>query len=338
MTQIRKTRLHSLIFCTMIGFVTAFAVIRTQKSNTPPPVVQFVHSPLGDYLYLLFNRKTLSDHPDIDSLAGIRDLATLEELIALPEIVISLQINTYAEIYPVLDRFYKNARSTTLHDPFPKKLGFGEQLPSYDTILALIKAGEPHFNRFDSLWQQLILPAIILQTNTWKKQLTDLRVLENYQRLTRLTLKTDTLQIGALAYHLAGSANYHPTGIYTSLFKTPNLPWVIGHEGTHLLLTGPAGMNWMQSPRVAKLTKLATLRETSLYELEEAMCHFMQAQLSKSCGTKPADFPIASRYEKGMLQELLVYWETNWPQYLAGKTTIIDFMIQGGEVVWKQQR
>ncbi|MBO9661207.1 MAG: hypothetical protein J7527_20450, partial [Chitinophagaceae bacterium] len=90
------------------------------------------------------------------------------------------------------------------------------------------------------------------------------------------------------------------------------------------------------SAKAKKISKLAATRNTSLYELEEAMCHFMQAQLSKTCGTKPADFPIAARYEKGLMRDLLTYWETNWSQYQAGTSTIVDFMILGGEVVWKQ--
>ncbi|MCG2613323.1 hypothetical protein LZZ85_03490 [Terrimonas sp. NA20] len=333
MVQFRRKRFRPLVLFTMMGLIIALTTIRAHHTPAPNPAVQFVHSSLGDYLYLLFNRKTLDHHPDIDSISGIRNLSTLDELIALPEIVTSLQLKYYREIYPLLDRLYKKAGSTTIQKPFQKKLGFGERLPHYDSILALVKAGEAHFSTFDSIWQKQILPEIEAHTAIWKHQLTEMNVLENYQRLTRLYLATDTLQIGALAYHLAGSANYNPTGIYTSLFKTPNLPWVIGHEGTHLLLTGPAGQNWMELPRAKKLAKLAISHKTSLYEMEEAMCHFMQAQLSKTCGTKPADFPIASRYEKGMLRELLAYWEMNWPQYMAGTTTIIDFLIQGGEVV-----
>ncbi|MBO9661150.1 MAG: hypothetical protein J7527_20165, partial [Chitinophagaceae bacterium] len=229
----------------MMGFVLLLATIKAQNPAYTEPKVSFVHSAIGDYLYLLFNRKALESHPDIDSLSGIRDLPTLDELIALPEIVTSMQISSYEEIYPILEQYYKNAGSTTIQQPFVKKLGFGEKLPPYDTILALVTAGEPHFKQFDSLWQEHIFPQIDLQIKNWQHQLELLDVTGNYQRLTRLSLKTDTLQIGALAYHLAGSANYNPTGIYTSLFKTPNLPWVIGHEGTHLLLTGPAGKNWI---------------------------------------------------------------------------------------------
>jgi hypothetical protein len=336
MAQVRKKRFRPVVFFTMMGFIITLVTIKTNNTHVPTPTVQFVRSSLGDYLYLLFNRKTLDNHPDIDSITGIRQLPTLDELIALPEIVTSIQIKSYQEIYPLLDHFYKNAKTTVALKPVFRKLGFGEQLPPYQTILTLVRSGESHFRIFDSLWQQQILPEINEQVKVWKQQLSDMNVLEKYQQLTRLHLATDTLQIGALAYHLAGSANYNPTGIYTSLFKTPNLPWVIGHEGTHLLLTGPAGQNWMHLPGVKKLTKLAAIHKSSLYELEEAMCHFMQAQLSKTCGTKPADFPIAARYEKGLLRELLAYWETNWPQYLAGTATIVEFMIQGGEIVWSR--
>jgi hypothetical protein len=336
MSSVRTKRFRPVVAFTMIGFILILATIKAQNTNHPSPKVRFVYSSIGDYLYLLLNRKTIDAYPDIDSLSGIRELSTLDELIALPEIATSMQISEYKEIYPILDQFYKNATTTTIRQPFPKKLGFGERLPSYDTLLSLIKAGEPHFKQFDSLWKKQILPEISTQIKEWQLQLETQDVLVNFQQLTRLPLKTDTLQIGALAYHLAGSANYNPAGIYTSLFKTPNLPWVIGHEGTHLLLTGPAGQNWMQSQKGKKLTPLAVKNNTTLYELEEAMCHFMQAQLSKTCGTKPPDFPIAARYEKGPMRNLLAYWETNWPQYLAGSNTIVDFMIQGGEAVWKR--
>lgn len=321
---------------TLMAVLMLPGILPAQTHHKADPYVKWEESPLGDYLYLLFNRKTLEMFPDMDSLIGIRHIPTLDNLVALPEIVTSLQLTRYSDIYPVLKQYYKNTSNLLQEKPVMKKLGYGDRLPPYDSLLALVKRGEPFYDRFEMLWRKHIQPSIELHTATWRQQLTQGKVLQEYRSITRLTWQTDTLGIAALAYHLAGSANYSPTGIYTSLFKTPNLPWVIGHEGTHLLLTGPAGYNWMQTKQARRMARLAATKGTSLYEIEEAMCHFMQAQLSKACGTKPADFPIASRYEEGLLRNLLTYWESHWSTYRQGSSTIVSYLLEGAEVVLRK--
>ncbi len=311
-------------------FVVLFSCVSNaqQATKVPVPRVKFIHSSLGDFLYFLFNRKEYKAIPKLDSLLHITDVPELDAIIALPEIITSAQISKYIDIYPLLERYYKGQSATIINSPHPKRISFSDTFPVYDSINLLVKRGELYYPAFDSLWKIHVAPLEIRQIENWQIQLKESSVLENFYRITKLQLKTDELEIAAMAYHLAGSANYSPAGIYTSLFKTPNLPWVIGHEGTHLLLTVPVGADWMKSSKVKKLQKLADQKGITLYEIEENTCHFMQAMLSKICGTEKSDYSIHQPYPKGFQRDLIAAMEKDWDRYLLSKENIVDYMIQ----------
>lgn len=319
----------------MTGFIFFFPLLLFAQKATVPEV-SFLHSPLGDYLYFLFNRKEYKTVPQMDSLIGTQEIPKLGALIALPEIVTSAQINDYRDIYPILKKYYYNTRATLIEKPQPKRLSFSDEYPPYDSILALVKKGQVFYPKFFQQWKEHVEPLEIKQIEEWKHQLATQNVLETFYNLTKLTLHTDRLEIAAMAYHMAGSANYSPAAIYTSLFRKPNLPWVIGHEGTHLLLSGPVGANWMSRKNVKKLGQLAEKKGESLYEIEENTCHFLQAMLAKACGTEEKTYSIHNPYPQGFRREMLAKMEEQWSDYLKSQDNIIEFMIRVAEQVLKQ--
>jgi hypothetical protein len=315
---------------TGLAFLLPFLLF-AQKDTLP--TVTFLHSPLGDYLYFLFNRKEYKVIPQMDSLIGTKKIPKLGALIALPEIVTSAQISNYKEVYPLLEKYYKNTNATLIDKPHPKRLSFSDQYPSYDTILKLVKQGEPFFPAFLQQWEKHVEPMELKQIEEWKKQMAAQKVIETFYNITKLSFKTKRLEIAAMAYHMAGSANYSPAGIYTSLFREPNLPWVVGHEGTHLLLSKPVGADWMNRALAKKLGQLAERKGESLYEIEENTCHFLQAMLAKVCGTEEKTYSIHSPYPQGFRREMLAKMEEQWNDYLKRKENIVDFMMRIADLV-----
>jgi hypothetical protein len=321
--------LFLLSFCCL--FFSAPSIAQ-KKVRPKTPEVTFLHSPLGDFLYFLFNRKEYKAIPRMDSLIGMSNTSKLDALIALPEIVTSEQVTDYQDIYKILEKYYKNTNATIIEKPHPKRLSFSDVYPSYDSIVTLVKAGERYYPAFLALWKVHVEPNELKQIAVWKEQLANKKILDSFYKITRLSYSTNKLEIAAMAYHMAGSANYSPAGIYTSLFREPNLPWVIGHEGTHLLLSGPVSTNWMQTSKAKVLSILAERKGESLYEIEENTCHFLQAMLAKLCGTVKVDYSIHTPYPEGFRRSMLAYMEMYWSTYLLNDITIIDFMMQAAEV------
>jgi hypothetical protein len=75
--------------------------------------------------------------------------------------------------------------------------------------------------------------------------------LNKLQELERLSFPFSNLDVGAMALHLSGSGNTYPAGVYTSLFKKPNLAWVLGHEATHLMVAASPVKSGSGPPRKA---------------------------------------------------------------------------------------
>ncbi|RYZ19992.1 MAG: hypothetical protein EOO16_18235 [Chitinophagaceae bacterium] len=324
----RSFKTFRLLLASLILILSTQAA--TAQSRTLPRI-SFLNSAPADFLYFLFNRTEPSVAPKLDSLLNMGQVPTIDALISLPEIVASEGVTTYEGIYPVLERYY-SPKALSRSRRSPKKLAFSDRYPSYDTLLALVRAGAPYYPKFLEYWKEHVAPAEYRQMEVWRQQLTELQVLDSFYALTRMRLRTDSLQIAAIAFHVAGSANYTPAGIYTSLFKKPNLPWVIGHEATHLLLTGPVGVNWMKRPAARALAALAKQKGENLYEIEENMCHFMQALLSRTCGTRPKDYAIAAPYPEGFRKRFLEQLEAGLHQYRAGREDLADWMMRTASI------
>ncbi|MGM0464668.1 MAG: hypothetical protein ACQEQW_08415 [Bacteroidota bacterium] len=297
------------------------------------PEVELIKSPLGDYLYFLLCRKPHRAVPDLDSLLGIRGIPRMRVLIALPEIVTSYRIDNYSDIYRVIDSYYGGDSLSSLNKD--KRISYSSVVPPAREIEELVRKGEESWPDFMKYWKQYIEPLEDQQIEVWEKQLRENDVMGNYAELTKIHLKSSRLEIAAMAFHLSGSCNFNPHGIYTSLFTRPNLPWVIGHEGTHILLSEfEAG--WMSDPRVAALEQKVAGAGYRIYDLEEAVCLFMQAALARKCGTVPPDYYMHTRIQDEFMGSYIQNLEEGLDPYLKDDSmNIVDYMITTAEKTLK---
>jgi hypothetical protein len=121
-------------------------------------------------------------------------------------------------------------------------------MPPYAKLEEIIHKGEPLYPKFLDFWKANISPLEQEQIATWQHQLGECDPLNKLQQVERLPFPFSQLDVAAIALHLSGSGNTFPVGIYTKLFKKPNLAWVVGHEATHLMVDQYAGHNWLGYP------------------------------------------------------------------------------------------
>ena len=130
-----------------------------------------------------------------------------------------------------------------------------------------------------------------------------------------------------MPFHPAGSANYSPAGVYTSLFRTPDLGRVLGHEASHLLWSAAVGTDWKAHSLAASVTGLAEAKEV---DVEETMCLLMQTILSQEAGVQPRDYRVSTDLEAGPQRDLMTALEGGWSAYLADAArwpTLIDYVL-----------
>lgn len=329
--MIFKNEKKAFFLLYFIGLVT---ISNAQiKDKFQIPKVKFVNSALGDYLYYLFNRKQISIVPVLDSILKMQEIPKLGALIALPEIVTAKQTENYQDIYRMIDLYYKNPHDLEITYPHQKKIGFSYIRPTADSINRLVKLGYSRFPAFKKIWQDKFKAVENNQIKAWKSQLNQLKVLEKFNSLTKLSFRSKEILIAAMIFHPAGSANYNPSSIYTGLFKEPDLAWVIGHEGTHLLLSGPKGHLWANYPFANELIKLAYSNGILPNDIEEALCHYMQAKLSRMCGLTISDKSIYDPYPDGFQRTFLSKLDAGWESYASSDQDIIQYMISTAQKV-----
>jgi len=117
-----------------------------------------------------------------------------------------------------------------------------------------------------------------------------------------------------MPFHPSGSGNYSPPAIFSSLFDKPNLPWFLGHEGSHLIWSEAVGTPLATQPGAQAAVALAQSRKV---DLEETMCLCMQVKTSIACGLSKPDRRISDNVSDPSQKRLLVAMEDDWPAYLA---------------------
>jgi hypothetical protein len=147
------------------------------------------------------------------------------------------------------------------------------------------------------------------------------------------------LDVACIALHLSGSGNYSPPGVYTSIFKKSDLARVLGHEGTHLLLTPYYGKDWHRYKLAQEAINLATKNGLAPDDIEEMLCMFMQTKLSQQFGYTDASKKISASFNKEKVkQKILIAMENSWDDYCHEKNKyedIIDFMLKNTIAAFK---
>ena len=186
--------------------------------------LNYLHNPFSDYLFYLLYRDQ-KQYP-LDSILDLHKIQTLSSLISLQEIVASERIKNYNDIYMHVE-IYKYSKSRKIEKPYPKIIAYSDEIPNYDSLINILKEGEKYFTIFYEYWRQKIEPIEIKTIESWRIQDSLYHPFDKLQQITRIRFKSDTLDIACIALHLAGSGNYSPPGVYTSVFKNPDLARVL---------------------------------------------------------------------------------------------------------------
>jgi hypothetical protein len=297
-----------------------------EKLNT---TLNYLHNPYSDYLFYLLYRESPKEY-QLDSTINLGKIQTLNQIISLPEMAASSNIKNYNDIYKIVE-IYRMSKNRVILKPFPKIVAYSDEMPNYDTLKIILQAGEKHFKHFYKYWQEKVEPDELKNIAAWKTQDSLQQPLKKLQQVSRIKFKSKTLDIGCIAMHLAGSGNYSPPGIYSSIFKKPDLARFIGHEGTHLLLTKYYGRDWHKYKMANKAIKLAIQNGLRANDIEEMLCMFMQTTLSQQCGITDIGKRISNSFtDEKNKQKILIEFENNWTNYLSGSkkySDIIEFML-----------
>jgi|SRR5215813_6959528 len=291
--------------------------------------LQFVNSPYADYLFYLLYRNT-NEFSSVSKSVALDDIQTVHGLISLPEDVASAQIDHYRDIYRLL-KPYQHLTGRIALKPKPKILGYGSSLPSYDSLLSIVRQGETSYPKFLKFWQTDVGPTEQKTIEAWTQQQAQCSPLTRLQELERLRFPFSRLDVGAIAFHFSGSGNYSPAGVYTRLFSKPNLAWVLGHEATHLQVDKYVGHNWTKHPRAAEAIAAVQALGGKEEDIEESLCLFMQITLSQECGYTDTTRRISTQLNDSPLKKKICKaLEDEWSDYQRDNQkypTIIDYLI-----------
>jgi hypothetical protein len=277
-----------------------------------PPLV-FGSNMLADYLHVLLYRLP---HDGFRPFAppGFDKVPTLDALVAVPEVVASAGLKRYSQLHPFVRRAFARLPAKRVMHPVPRILSYSEHPPALAQVLSVIDAGAPYFPAFRTYWDEHVRAAVADQIAGWRDQdarLHPMRVLTGFQRLP---LRARRLLVFAMPFHPSGSGNYSPPAIFSSLFDKPNLPWFLGHEGSHLIWSEAVGTPLANQPGAGAALALAQSRKV---DLEETMCLCMQVKTSIACGLSKPERRISNDFPAGPQKRLLVAMEDDWPQYIA---------------------
>jgi len=332
--------MKKIIILLFMILVTVCPAVKSNAIKHDPteigPEIEFIKTPLGDYLYFLLCRKPHKAVPGLDSLLGIKDIPRMRVLIALPEIIAACRIDNYNDVYRVIDSYYGGDSLNSLNRG--KRISYSSIVPPAEEIEELVRKGEEAWPEFLKYWKQYIEPLEDQQIDAWEKQLRETDIMRKYAELTKLSFKIPSLEVAAMAFHLSGSCNFNPHGVYTSLFNKPNLPWALGHETTHILLSVYES-DWKSDPRVIGLEPGLIKAGYGLNDLEEAVCLFMQAALARQCGTVANDYFMHKKIQDEFMGAYIKNLEEGLDVYLMDDSMdIVDYMIATAETTLEEQK
>jgi len=259
-------------------------------------------------LFYLLNRST-RDFPELRLAVPLDGIPAMDELTFAPEDAISSKISAYSQLYQMVRSYHDGTRLTEI-----------------------IKRGEPMYGAFEEFWKAKIAPEEDRQMAEWARQYAKWHPVERLQRLERIKFPFTSINMDVIALDPSGSSmqGEHPT-IFTAYSSIPDVAWVIGHEGTHMML-GPKGAKWPQRPGAAEAIAVMKARGGSEYDIEEALCLLMQVKLSQSFGRTPPNYTGSGKLGASPRRDLLARLERDWTKYLKNsRVDVADFLI--GEVL-----
>lgn len=322
-----------------VALATLLACASTQASpgraiDIRPVDIQFKKSPYADFLFYLLYRHGGEHQASLNAALPLQGDG-LPILISLPHLAIEAQ--GYADVIALTEPYRRAQRRVERMPPRPgderpryRILSHAEELPRFGELDRLVRSGEAGFAAFKQVWSKELAPREDAQIAVWKQQNSDCKPVERLQQMARMTFPHSSLTIGAVALHLSGSANTDPASITSAVWKKPNLPWTIGHEGTHLLVDEFAGARWKERPPAPEVIAKVVAAGGQAADIEEALSMLMQVKLAQACGTTAADYSLAAKLQKDGTPKyrIIVGLERDWPNYLSNhQMDLVDFML-----------
>jgi hypothetical protein len=295
-------------------------------------IIDFVHSPRADWLYYVLARNH-GRFPALDSAAPLHHIPPLAELLTLPEIAAASGAVTLEDLL-VLAEDYRSPDGMMSRRTQGRALGFGNALPSHAELHRTLVIAEPAYPAFLQYWRQQIEPLELEAISAWQAQAAACAGLDTLQRWARLPLRTDTLQVGAVALHRAASATAVPAGVYSALPRQPRLHWLLGHEATHLLVGDAIGAGWTRRPDAASVTAAFEAAGGRGWEMEEVLAVHMQVRLAQACGEYDGEVRFSdSIREDSLMRRLLVAMEGLWATWQDSDSgDLVDFLLEATRV------
>ena len=293
-----------------------------------PVELRFVHSPYADYLFYLLYRDT-SRASGLGAVP-LDSVSTLNALVALPEIVASQRVSSYRQIQPLVE-LYRGVTTRIVATPAPRILTYGKVPASYDSLRAIVTAGEAAYQTFAGIWRSQMEPEELRNIAIWRGQNADCHPMDSLQVLTRLVFPSPILDVGSIYMHFSGSGNYTPMGVYSRTFDKPNLAFTLGHEAMHLLVNPMTGHDWRKYPAAARTVGIARVAGLNMDDLDELLALFMQVELPQACATTSASRRISDAFGSDSARHaVLVSLEDGWSEYRISHQkwpTIIDYFL-----------
>lgn len=298
------------------------------SGNNKKLKLTFGHNVYADFLFYLFYRN-VGGFPTLPKKVPLKAVLNYQGApVTLTERANVMQLKQYQALYPLVAH-YRGETSGITTQPL-KHLSFGEPLPNFDTLQTIIKQGEEYFPLFEKFWKDSIRQAELHTISVWKEQERNLKVTEKLFGLLRLKPRFNSLFIGAIALHTAGSGLVDQPSIHTQLFKKPNLPWFMGHELTHLMIGQYTGEDWSNQEGFAEIMQYLNANGHSYYEIEESLCLLMQVKLSQACGLLDKNYKISTYLPNNLYRKRIVQiLEDQWTSYEADAIkfpTIVEYL------------
>jgi len=294
------------------ALLAAWPMLGATVSMAAPPLA-FGSNMLADYLHVLLYRLPHDDYPPF-APPGFDKVPTVDALVAVPEVVASAGLRSYGQLHPFVRRAFAALPVKRVMHPVPRILSYSEHPPALAQVLNVIDAGASYFPAFRIYWDQHVRSKVESQIAGWRDQDAHFHPLQVLTGFQRLPLRARRLLVFAMPFHPSGSGNYSPPAIFSSLFDKPNLPWFLGHEGSHLIWSEAVGTPLATQPGAQAALSLALAHKL---DLEETMCLCMQVKTSIACGLSKPDRRISDNVSDPSQKRLLVAMEDDWPAYLA---------------------
>jgi len=285
-------------------------------------VKTFCHySPILDYMFLLFTNSSWRG-VNFQRLLPLPTQTGKFGPITLPEYGAVDDLSRYFQLYSLAEMYDSSIETERM-------LTHGRRAPSYNEIENMLKEGESTYPEFVELWKMYIEPIEQRMTERWEQDLLLTKPIIYLQRLTGLQWPTDEIHLCISVFHPSGSALTTDPFVFTCFFNEeellPDAAWVLGHEGTHILLNSKEA-EWKETEQgKAVIEKWGG-------GAEEAICLLMQNRLSWVCGfineEEIQKFDPEGSSKPARLAHLM---NKQWDLYLDNVEkypTIIDFMIE----------